>query len=253
MITVKQVKKSFALAKKDAKKANATQVLAVQDVSFSCQAGEVLALLGSNGAGKTTTLRLLSTALEPDAGEIWINDIPVHQYPRPARQSIGFISNGTPLYRRLTVRENLAFFGALYQLEGAALTQRIEQLAVELKFAHYLDQKVDQLSTGMTQKASIARSIMHDPELLILDEPTTGLDVEAAQHILYFIGKQKAAGKAVVFSTHHMNEVELLADHLCLIDQGRNCFNGSVTDAKQQTGHSNMTQTFLALIGKELL
>ncbi len=251
-LKVEGVHKSFLLNKKDAKKANKKSISAVNGVSFQCAPGEVLALLGSNGAGKTTTLRLLSTALEVDQGEIWLNDIPVHQYPRRARSKIGFLSNATPLYRRLTVKENLMFFGQLYQLSKPEAGHRIDLLAQQLQFGDYLNQKVDSLSTGMKQKASIARSILHEPDVIVLDEPTTGLDVEAAQQILNFILAQKQTGKAVIFSTHHMNEVELLADRICLIHKGENKFQGNIRDALQQSGQDNLTNAFLKLLDKEI-
>jgi sodium transport system ATP-binding protein len=252
MIQVKNACKSFQLNKKEAKKQGRTRNVAVDAVSFICESGEVLALLGSNGAGKTTTLRLLSTALEVDSGEIWIDDIAVHKFPRQARKKIGFLSNNTPLYRRLTVRENLMFFGQLYGLEKAYIDQRISTLSQELSFETYLDQKVDSLSTGMAQKASIVRSIIHEPDVIILDEPTTGLDVEASQQILEFILLQKSLNKSIIFSTHHMNEVELLASSICLIQNGKTNFTGSVAEAKAHTGHDNLTQVFLSLIGKEV-
>jgi sodium transport system ATP-binding protein len=194
----------------------------------------------------------LSTALEVDSGEIWIDGIPVHQYPRRARKKIGFLSNNTPLYRRLSVRENLCFFGQLYGLEKDYMDQRITTLSQELSFEAYLDQKVDSLSTGMAQKASIVRSIIHEPDVIILDEPTTGLDVEASQQILEFVLLQKSLGKSIIFSTHHMNEVELLASSICLIQNGKTNFTGSISAAKTQTGHDNMTHVFLSLIGKEV-
>lgn len=252
MIRVNALQKSFKVNKKEAKKTGQDKITAVSNVSFSCDKGQVLALLGSNGAGKTTTLRMLSTALEPDQGEIWIGEHPVHQYPRRARLNIGFLSNATPLYRRLTVRENLNFFGRLYQLPVSTIADRILELANSLGFENYLDKKVDHLSTGMAQKASIARCILHNPDLLILDEPTTGLDVEASQQILNFILQQKTAGMSVIFSTHHLNEVELLADKLCVIQSGKTCFHGDLETAKKETGYENLTQVFLTLIGKEV-
>jgi len=250
VIKVDNVFKAFKLSKKESRAQGIKSVQAVKGVGFNCQPGEVLALLGSNGAGKTTTLRLLSTALEVDSGEIWINDIPVHKYPRRARTKIGFLSNGTPLYRRLTVKENLMFFGQLYQLSKSELETNIVNLADRLHFKDYLNQKVDSLSTGMKQKSSIVRSILHNPDVIVLDEPTTGLDVEASQQILNFVMQQRDIGKAVIFSTHHMNEVELLADRICLLHKGENRFDGSVQQAKDLSAQPNLTQAFLELLGK---
>jgi sodium transport system ATP-binding protein len=252
VVRVESIQKSFLLSKKDAKVGGIKKITAVDNLSFQAEPGEVLALLGSNGAGKTTTLRLLSTALEVDTGEIWFGDVPVHQYPRRARNNIGFLSNATPLYRRMTVRENLVFFGQLYEMHQPILNQRIEALSIELGFEDYLDKKVDSLSTGMNQKASIVRSILHDPAVIILDEPTTGLDVEASQQILNFIFAQKKSGKTIIFSTHHMNEVELLADRICLIHKGKNRFTGTVEQAKTESGYNNLTQAFLGLLDKEI-
>ncbi len=248
MVRVERLVKTFRLTRKEAKKASQQNIMALNDVNLVAKQGEVLALLGSNGAGKTTTLRLLSTALEPDSGEIWINDIPVHQYPRRVRHRIGFLSNATALYRRLTVRENLQFFGRLYRIEANIIADRIHQVAQELNLEGFLDKKVDQLSTGMSQKASIARSILHNPDIIILDEPTSGLDVEASQQVLDFVIQQKRQGKTVIFSTHHMNEVEILADQICVINRGSSVFTGSIEQMTSMTGQHNLTQAFVDIL-----
>ncbi|HBY38360.1 MAG TPA: ABC transporter, partial [Alteromonas sp.] len=179
----------------------------VENVSFHCSSGEVLGLLGPNGAGKTTTLRMLSTALKPDAGDITIDGTNVVKTPVIARKMIGFLSGSTGLYGRLTGRENIAYFGQLHGMSAAQIDTKIAELADVLDLHSFLDRKCENFSTGMKQKTAIARAVVHDPKVVILDEPTTGLDIMAAQTVLDFIQRLKEKGVPVIFSTHHLDEV----------------------------------------------
>jgi sodium transport system ATP-binding protein len=185
---------------------------AVRDVSFTCAAGEVLGLLGPNGAGKTTTLRLLSTALKADSGHAWVDGVDLLQDPLAARQQIGFLSGSTGLYGRLTARENVEYFGRLHGMSTPYLKRRCDELFDLLGMHEYADKRADQLSTGMKQKCAIARTVVHEPHLVILDEPTTGLDVMSAKILLDFIAGYKALRVPLIFSTHHLHEVEKLCD-----------------------------------------
>lgn len=216
----------------------------VQDVSFSCNNGEVLGLLGPNGAGKTTTLRILSTALKADAGSIFIDGEDVLQNPIIARKKIGFLSGTTGLYGRLSGRENIAYFGQLHGMSKSQIEQRIDELADLLDMHSFLDRRSETFSSGMKQKTAIARAVMHKPALVILDEPTTGLDIMATQTVLEFIQRLKADGTPVIFSTHHLDEVNELCDRVTVIDQGSSCFNGSLQDFKQLS-EGSLHQSFM--------
>jgi len=200
----------------------------VRDVSFTADNGQVLGLLGPNGAGKTTTLRVLSTALKPNAGSVIINGIDVTVDPLLARKKIGFLSGSTGLYGRLSGRENIEYFGQLHGMTKPAIAERIGKLSDMLDMQNFLDRRCENFSTGMKQKTAIARAVVHSPEVVILDEPTTGLDIMATQTVLDFIRGLKKEGVPVIFSTHHLDEVSELCDKVTVIDQGLSKFNGSL-------------------------
>ncbi|MES2017348.1 MAG: ATP-binding cassette domain-containing protein [Pseudomonadota bacterium] len=224
---------------------------AVRDVSFHCAPGEVLGLLGPNGAGKTTALRILSTALRPDAGSATINGIDILAEPLKARQRIGFLSGSTGLYGRLTARENVEYFGRLHGMPAARLKQRCDALFDQLGMHEYADKRADQLSTGMKQKCAIARTVIHAPEIVILDEPTTGLDVMSAKIVLDFIASYKALGIPLIFSTHHLHEVDKLCDRVCIINRGATAFSGSLAQLRRQGGSADLVDAFVRIINED--
>jgi sodium transport system ATP-binding protein len=219
----------------------------VQDVSFRCEKGQVLGLLGPNGAGKTTTLRMLSTALKPDAGSVAINTIDVLKNPIMARKKIGFLSGSTGLYGRLSGRENIHYFGQLHGMTENAIKQKIDELADLLDMHSFLDRRSENFSTGMKQKTSIARAVVHQPEVVILDEPTTGLDIMATQTVLDFIRGLKEQGTPVIFSTHHLDEVAELCDRVTVIDQGITKFDGDLKTFGE-LAEGSLHQAFLTSI-----
>lgn len=221
----------------------------VKDVSFSVDDGQVLGLLGPNGAGKTTTLRVLSTALQPNAGKVIINGIDVLKDPLLARKKIGFLSGSTGLYGRLSGRENIEYFGQLHGMDKASIAQRIDVLASMLDMHSFLDRRCENFSTGMKQKTAIARAVVHSPEVVILDEPTTGLDIMATQTILDFIRGLKKDGIPVIFSTHHLDEVAELCDQVTIIDQGVTMFNGSLNEFEQLSDGS-LHNAFLSTLAQ---
>jgi sodium transport system ATP-binding protein len=221
---------------------------AVRDVSFQAHDGSIVGLLGPNGAGKTTLLRMLSTAIQPSAGTARFDGVDIVAAPLAVRRKIGFLSGTTGIYGRLTPREMVAYYGALHGLPADVLARRIDELFALLDITSYADRRNDQLSTGMKQKVSIARTLIHDPAIVIFDEPTTGLDVVAAETVTRIIARCKEQGKTVLFSTHHMHEVELLCDHVVILRQGRLCFDGSVADMRDRTGEDRLDRAFLALI-----
>lgn len=264
MINVSHLTKSFITAKsqplKDSEKTDNEKIdprnrdgmfHSLENVSFDCRAGEVLALLGPNGAGKTTTLRLLSGALTPTSGSILIQGQCVVSKPQLARKKIGFLSGSTGLYGRLTARENVEYFAKLHGLRGQQLTQAVDELFALLDIESFAHKRADSLSTGMKQKTSIARAVVHKPEIVVLDEPTTGLDILAKQTVLSFIGKLKEQGKAVIFSTHHLDEVQMLCDNAVIINQGRNCFNGSVEQMCALSPNLSINDGFLSVLKGE--
>lgn len=219
----------------------------VQNVNFICDKGQVLGLLGPNGAGKTTTLRMLSTALQPDGGTIKINGVDVLQDPLMARKNIGFLSGSTGLYGRLTGRENIAYFGKLHGMTDQQIMQKIDELAEVLELDTFLERRSENFSTGMKQRISIARAVVHDPAVVILDEPTTGLDIMATQTVIEFIKTLKAQNTPVIFSTHHLDEVKELCDTVTVISEGTTKYNGDLASF-ESLAPGSLHQSFMTSI-----
>ncbi|WAJ68973.1 ABC transporter ATP-binding protein [Catenovulum adriaticum] len=225
---------------------------ALEQISLDCKPGEVLGLLGQNGAGKTTLLRILSTALTPDQGDIQFNHQRIKQDIKLYRKQIGFLSGTTGLYERLSGYENLIYFARLYGLSKTEAANRIRQLASGLNLNDFLHRKLSEYSTGMKQRIAIARAVLHQPKLVILDEPTTGLDIIAKEVILDFITYLNKQGVSVIFSTHDMSEVSRLCHRVCLIHQGKNQFIGTIEQLKQQTQTVELHQAILSLMSSEI-
>ena len=196
------------------------EVKAVQGIDFECHAGEIFGLLGANGAGKTTTLRMLSTVLMPTGGNAAILGHDISADPTAVRKCLGFYSASTALYPRLTARETIEFFARINQYPGD-VKQRVDFLVERFGISHYASARVDKLSSGMKQKVSIARTVAHDPPILIFDEPTVGLDVLNALEMQEVIREFRAQGKTILFSTHIMSEAEKLCDRIAIIHGGR--------------------------------
>lgn len=223
---------------------------AVDNVSFSCEAGIVYGLLGPNGAGKTTTLRILSTALLPTSGTALVNGIDVTKDPQKVRMQIGFLSGTTGLYGRLTPRELVTYFGKLYGMSEDQIDRRIEEIFDMLDMNQFSGTRNDNLSTGMKQKASIARSVVHDPPVMIFDEPTTGLDVMSSRTIVKFIQHCVDQGKTVVFSTHIMSEAVRLCDRIGIIHRGRLYAEGTPGELLSKTETTNLEDAFVKIVGE---
>lgn len=259
MIEIKNLAKAFALGKgsklSDTEKQDVRyadkEFRSVRDVSFHCGQGEVLGLLGPNGAGKTTTLRMLSTALKPDAGSVLINGVDVLREPVKARKQIGFLSADTGLYGKLSAYENIAYFGRLHGMKKAALKQRIDELFTMLNMHDFASRRADNMSTGMKQKTAIARAVVHSPKVVILDEPTTGLDIMTVQTVLDFIKGLKQVGTPVIFSTHHLDEVASLCDRVVVIDKGISAFSGDLAEFKALAPTGDLRDAFLAVLKQQ--
>ncbi|HUJ42810.1 MAG TPA: ATP-binding cassette domain-containing protein [Opitutaceae bacterium] len=227
------------------------EIRAVDDVSFTCRPGQIYGLLGANGAGKTTTLRLLATLLRPTGGSATVAGHDVATAAARVRADVGFLATSTALYGRLTARETIAYFGRLNGLPAAQIEARTRQLAAELDLHEFLDRRVEKYSTGMKQKTSIARTLVHDPAVLILDEPTVGLDVMTARNILRFVRDCRARGKTVIYSTHVMSEVEKLCDVIGIIHHGRLVATGTLEELRTRFGETDMEEIFVRAVGGE--
>jgi sodium transport system ATP-binding protein len=226
-------------------------VAAVDGVSLTVSAGEVVGLLGPNGAGKTTTLRMLAGILTPDSGEVRVGGLDVHDQPLDAKRRLGFLSGDTQLYQRLTTREVLRYFGRLYGMADARVDARSAQLVEELEMKEFADRPCGTLSSGQKQRANIARAFLHEPVLLVLDEPTVALDVISGQFIVESIRRQREAGRAVLFSTHIMSEAEYLCDRILLLHRGRIIDEGPLEDLLARSGCGNLTDAFLRRVGRD--
>lgn len=231
--------------------ADGAPVQAVRDVSLTVAEGEVLGLLGPNGAGKTTLLRMLATMIRPSAGFCEVNGIPAEELGDEVRRHIGFLSGNTRLYGRLSGRELLLYFGRLYGMSSDAIAARTQMLVELLDMGGFIEQRCDTLSTGQAQRVSIARVILHDPRVLILDEPTLGLDIMTSSTILQFIGEARDQGHAILFSTHYMSDAELLCDRIALMYQGRIMALGTKEELFEETGTANLHDAFLRFAARE--
>ncbi len=223
-------------------------VEAVRDVSLHVEPGEIYGLLGPNGAGKTTFLRMLGTIITPTSGYCTIDGIRTDVEPGKARGRIGFLSGNTKLYGRLTPTEILQYFGRLYGMSPSLIAERTDELAELLDMNTFMSRRCNALSTGQLQKVSIARVLVHDPPVLILDEPTLGLDIMTSRTILDFIASAKDRGRSIIFSTHYMTEAELLCDRIGLIHQGELLAEGSMSALYEETGATNLKDAFLHMV-----
>jgi sodium transport system ATP-binding protein len=225
------------------------EIRAVDNVSFTCKPGQIYGLLGANGAGKTTTLRMLATILEPTDGTAVVGGYDVVEQPEKVRANVGFLSTATALYPRLTAQELVEYFGRLNGLDEATLKRRVDEIFNRLDMNGFRDRRCDKLSTGMKQKTSIARTLVHDPPVMIFDEPTTGLDVMTARTIITFIGDCRERGKAIIFSTHIMSEVERLCDRIGIIHDGKLLTEGTVPELRAKYAEHNIEEVIVKVVG----
>jgi len=228
-------------------------ISAVNDVSFVCHPGQIYGLLGANGAGKTTALRLLATLLQPTSGSATLLGHDTVAAASEVRAHVGFLAASTALYGRLTAREMIRYFGQLNGLDDATIRDRTTRLADQLDMHEFLDSRCEKFSTGMKQKTSIARTLIHDPAIMIFDEPTLGLDVMAARAIVRFVRDCRDRGKTVIYSTHVMSEVEKLCDRVGIIHGGRLLAEGTLPELRRQHGEQDMEEIFVKIVGGDKL
>ncbi len=221
---------------------------ALRGISFSVAAGEVFGLLGPNGAGKTTTLRIIMGLLRPDSGYAEIGGARTGPDSAAVRANIGMVSTNDGVYPWLTAREMLMYFADLYAVPLDQARQRLEVLAGQLQITRFLDQRCCTLSTGQKQRVILARGLMHDPPVMLLDEPTRGLDVVGSQTVFEFIFHLKQLGKAVLLSTHRLDEAERVCDRFGLLHRGELMYAGSLDEIQQATQQSHLTEMFLSMM-----
>jgi sodium transport system ATP-binding protein len=218
----------------------------LRGISFEAQAGEIFGLLGPNGAGKTTTLRIICTLLAPDAGTVEVLGFGTRTAPEEVRRRIGVVTADIGVYPRLSARENIEYLARLCGLIGGELTRSVDGVIERLDMGSFAKQRAESLSSGQKQKVAIARAIVHDPEVLMFDEPTSNLDVLASKEVREFMVESKARGKCVIFSTHVMHDAERLCDRVTIIHQGRVVDSGSVDEVRGE--RRDLESAFLALV-----
>jgi ABC-2 type transport system ATP-binding protein/sodium transport system ATP-binding protein len=221
---------------------------ALDNVSFEIHAGEVFGLLGPNGAGKTTTMRIILGLLEPDEGFTEVDGVRTGTDPMAVKAKLGFVSANDGVYPWLTVREMLLYFADLYGVEVGLAEQRCESLADMMDIGHLLDRRAGELSTGQRQRVTLVRGLIHDPPVMLLDEPTRGLDVVGVQTIFDYIDLLRRGGKAVVVCTHRLEEAERLCDRFGLLYNGQLRYCGTLDEIKQASGHLSLVDIFVDLI-----
>ena len=223
-------------------------VHAVRQIDFDCRPGEIFGLLGANGAGKTTTLRMLTTILKPTAGTAEIMGYDVAEEPVEVRRRLGFYSATTALYPRLSARETIEFFARIIGYPASGTPARVDELIERFGIGDYARTRIDKLSSGMKQKVAIARTVAHDPPILVFDEPTVGLDVLNALEMQAILAELKAQGKTILFSTHIMSEAEKLCDRIAIIHEGRIRACGTLESLRERTGAHYLEDVFVSCI-----
>lgn len=253
MIQARELSKVFSrtvLVEGKKKQSTKEEFYAVDHISFEVKPGEILGILGPNGAGKTTLLRMLGTLMEPTEGEVCLNDEQGNAVTNPVemKRMIGYLSGNTKLYHRLSTREMLFMLGEIYGISKEECQKRIDTIFEVLDMKEFADNRIEKLSTGQTQRASIARCLIHDPAVYIFDEPTLGLDILSAQAIISFMKEQKERGKTVLYSTHYLEEAQFLCDRILMIYKGAVIASGSPEEIMEQTGTDSLRTAFFQLM-----
>ncbi|HSM10566.1 MAG TPA: ATP-binding cassette domain-containing protein [Lysobacter sp.] len=226
-------------------------VKAVDGVDFEAADGQITGLLGPNGAGKTTTLRMLYTLMQPDAGQVLVDGIDAARDPAAVRRALGVLPDARGVYKRLTARENIAYFGELHGMSRAVIAERTRTLSDALDMDGILDRQTEGFSQGQRTKTAIARALVHDPRNVILDEPTNGLDVMTTRAMRGFLHQLRDEGRCVIFSSHIMQEVAALCDRIVIIAKGQVVAAGNADELRARFGESNLEDAFVKAIGSE--
>lgn len=249
MIIADHLIKTFIRNEKKNKK---SEIKAVDDISLTVGEGEIVGILGPNGAGKTTLLRMMSRLMKPTRGQVSIRIGQTEMTDEiEVKRHIGYLSNNTKLYGRLSTRELLQMLGTIYGIPEETVEERIRQISEVLSMDTFLDNRIEKLSTGQTQRASIARCLVHDPQVYIFDEPTLGLDIISSAAIIDFMKRERERGKTVLYSTHYMEEAEYLCDRIVLIHQGKIIREGTPAELKERTNKDSLRDVFSGLIMEE--
>ncbi len=243
MIIANDLHKSF--------KTKTGTVTAVDGVSFTAHDGQITGLLGPNGAGKTTTMRMLYTLMTPDRGEVKVDGIDTAQDAVAVRRALGVLPDARGVYKRLTARENIAYFGELHGLSSKQIAERTKALSDALDMGDILDRQTEGFSQGQRTKTAIARALVHDPRNVILDEPTNGLDVMTTRAMRGFLRQLREEGRCVIFSSHIMQEVAALCDRIVIIAKGTVVAAGTADELREQAGEENLEDAFVKVIGSE--
>lgn len=239
MIVVRNLRKSFG------------EVRAVNGVSFEARDGEITGLLGPNGAGKTTTLRMLYSLLPPDAGEILIDGLDPTRDAMEIKRTLGVVPDNRGLYSRLTARENISYYGELHGLSRQQISERIRELVETLDMVDFIDRRTEGFSQGQRVKVAIARAMVHEPQTVLLDEPSNGLDVMSTRALRDYVRSLRSAGRSVVLSTHIMQEVAALCDRIVIIAKGEVAADGTAAELLARAGCDSLEDAFVRLIGSE--
>lgn len=249
---VRNVRKEGS-GKNSLKKRTKEEFFAVDGVSFEAKSGEILGILGPNGAGKTTLLRMLASLMTPNGGSVEIYDSNMNLIDNTVekKKHIGYLSGNTKLYNRFSTREMLKILADIYNIDPEESDKRIKHIEEVLEMSSFIDNRIEKLSTGQTQRANIARCLIHSPEIYIFDEPTLGLDVISSDAIVNFMKKEKENGKTVLYSTHYMEEAQYLCDHIFMIYKGKQIAYGTPAELMEKTGTDNLRDTFKKLIEEE--
>ena len=243
MIIANDLHKSF--------KTKTGKVTAVDGVSFTAHDGQITGLLGPNGAGKTTTMRMLYTLMTPDRGNVTVDGIDAARDPVAVRRALGVLPDARGVYKRLTARENIAYFGELHGLSSKQIADRTKALSDALDMGDILDRQTEGFSQGQRTKTAIARALVHDPRNVILDEPTNGLDVMTTRAMRGFLRQLREEGRCVIFSSHIMQEVAALCDRIVITAKGTVVAAGTADELREQAGEDNLEEAFVKVIGSE--
>lgn len=239
MIVVRNLRKHFG------------EVKAVDGVSFEARDGEITGLLGPNGAGKTTTLRMLYSLLLPDSGEISIDGLNPTRDAMEIKRTLGVVPDGRGIYNRLTARENIRYYGELHGISKSDIQSRTADLVETLEMDEFIDRRCEGFSQGQRVKVAIARAMIHQPQTVLLDEPSNGLDVMSTRALRHYIQSLKASGHSVVLSTHIMQEVAALCDRIVIIAKGQVAADGTAEELMESSGCNSIEDAFVKLIGSE--